>query len=174
MKVRSTKFDGSLHYEFEATEVGDDDGFIALYVPPRSILSSYRGTFPTSRHYLMLWWRDRGYELEVVWHDDWTPEMHYFNIGSSFEWTREVLSWVDLDLDVVWRHGSKPEIDDIDEFDDHRAKWNYPQALVDSCWEAVELIQTLIAGRVSPHFDESLYGWRPGDAIRASSAGKAG
>jgi protein associated with RNAse G/E len=168
VNVASTKYDGSLHYRFRTEVVTRRDTSLALYLPPGIPIESYRGPLVTSRHYLMLWWKDRPYELEVVWHPDWSPEMHYFNIGCGFEWNDESLQWVDLDLDVIWRFGKDPIVDDVDEFDDHKVAWQYPPSLEAECLDAVTAIRSSIADRVSPLFDETLYRWRPGSPVAIS------
>jgi protein associated with RNAse G/E len=164
--VNSTKYDGSLHYLFEAEVVGESEGFLALYVAPGQNMDSYRGSMTTKEHFLMLWWRDRLFELEVVWNRTWRPRMHYVNIGRGFEWYDNQLRWVDLDLDLIWRaNATSVVIDDEDEFEEHRVAFGYPDQLVKEAWAAVDEVQGLFAARAAPYFDGSLYKWRPGAPV---------
>lgn len=159
--VHSTKYDGSLHYHRSLRVVREDPGLIVLYGTPGNMLDSYRGRYMTQFHSLEYYWVDRPYNLEVLWYSDWRPRMHYVNIATPATWDAEQLHFIDLDLDVIWKHERNEFIlDDEDEFELHCKRFGYPAELIAQSWSATAEVHRLFAGRVPP-FDGSLLAWRP-------------
>lgn len=56
--------------------------------------------------------------------------MSYANVGTPAQLDGDVLRWVDLDLDVFTSEDGAVTLDDVDEFDQHRKLFAYPEALV--------------------------------------------
>jgi hypothetical protein len=50
----STKYDGSLHYQFPAGVVREEQDLLMLYVPPGVPVDCYRGQLTTQYHSLGL------------------------------------------------------------------------------------------------------------------------
>ncbi len=130
VRVLSTKYDGSPHYEFEAQLLGRQDGYIRLHVPQGTSLRSYRGEFPVQTTFTALFWTDRWYN---VYHN-YRPAGRrgiesYANVSTPAQFDGETLRWVDLDLDVLTRDGGI-EVDDEDEFADHRVRFGYPDEVI--------------------------------------------
>jgi protein associated with RNAse G/E len=159
--ISSTKFDGSLHYQFDAQLVSASGNEIRVYTPPGCKAVTYRGEVVCTSHALRIFYTDRPWNMMVRWFPDWRFENHYVNIAEPATWDGHVLRWVDLDLDIIHHAGAAdPMLDDEDEFARHRVKWGYPQATVDRCWRAVEEVYGLIRNQ-SPPFDQITTRWRP-------------
>lgn len=159
--VHSTKYDGSLHYRYTTTFVGEEPGLIMLFGQAGMTLESYRGSYTTAFHMLNCYWSDRWYNLEVLWHTDWQPRLHYVNIATPATWRDQTLRFIDLDLDVIWSAATNDIIlDDEDEFIAHQQRFAYPDDLITRAQQTSEAVRTMIALRHYP-FDGSLYGWRP-------------
>ncbi len=160
IEVHSTKYDGSLHYHYPMQVVREEPGLVVTYVAPGVPVASYRGAMTTARHTLAYFWLDRPYNLHINWRADWTPLSHYVNVATPASWDQGVLRFIDLDLDVIWRHDNSLVLDDEDEFEHHRTIFSYPPDLVAESWRSRDEICDLIQRRVHP-FDGSLYAWRP-------------
>ena len=130
VRVLSTKYDGSPHYEFEAQLLGHRDGYVRLHVPRGTLLRSYRGEFPVRATFTALFWADRWYN---VYHNHRPAGRRgiesYANVATPAQFDGETLRWVDLDLDVLTREGGV-EVDDEDEFAEHRERFGYPDDVV--------------------------------------------
>lgn len=161
LPVRSTKYDGSLHYAYDVTVVDDSGDRLLAWAHAGTPLRSYRGPRASPRNFLRVHEVGRDWNLEVMWDTDWRPNKHYVNIALPSTWDDGVLRFVDLDLDISWWADGRVVLLDVDEFDEHRARFGYPDALVDRAWRAVDEVRGLIATRTAP-FDGALYGWRPG------------
>jgi protein associated with RNAse G/E len=161
MRVHSTKYDGSLHYEYPITPVAASATERRVYVPPGTTFVSYRGQWPSKHHMLMLYWSDRPYNLHLSWFFDWRPRLYYVNIATPATWDEDTIRFVDLDLDVVWyRDRDELKVDDEDEFEAQRGRFGYPDGLVREAREAVAEVRAAIGTRQWP-FDGSLEAWRP-------------
>ncbi|HEU5102219.1 MAG TPA: DUF402 domain-containing protein [Roseiflexaceae bacterium] len=159
--VHSTKYDGSLHYRFEASIVREEPGVLMLYQSPGMPVDCYRGQLTTRYHSLGVFWTDRYYNLEVVWDADWRPREHYVNIATPASWEDGTLRFVDLDLDVIWRADSGEVIlDDEDEFELHQVRFGYPRELIHDVQRNAEEVLRLVTCRTYP-FDGNLFEWRP-------------
>ncbi len=167
--VASTKYDGSLHYEYRATVVADHGDRLQAWAPAGTPMRSYRGDRPAPRHVLRLHELGRYWNLEVAWSADWRPYKHYVNIALPSTWADRTLRFVDLDLDVSWWADGGVRLLDEHEFADHRERFGYPQWLVDRAWAAVDEVRALISSRLAP-FDGALYDWRPPRSGTGSSA----
>lgn len=162
--VRSTKYDGSIHYQYGTTLVREEPNLLLLYLAPGTPIVSYRGAMIATHHNLQLYWSDRLYNLHVSWHADWRPRNHYINVATPATWAAGQLQFIDLDLDVIWRSQTgEVLLDDEDEFELHQVRFGYPAALIAECRRASAEVIDLIARRVYP-FDGSLYAWRPNAA----------
>jgi protein associated with RNAse G/E len=161
MRVHSTKYDGSLHYEYRITPVSASSTERRVYVPPGTTFTSYRGQWPSKHHMLMLYWSDRPYNLHLSWFADWRPRLYYINVATPATWDADTIRFVDLDLDVVWfRERGELKLEDEHEFEANRERWAYPDVLVERSWAAVEEVRAAIGARAWP-FDGSLEAWRP-------------
>jgi uncharacterized protein len=159
--VYSTKYDGSLHYQYQTALVHAEPNLLMLYMGPGTPITSYRGSMVALNHTLQLYWSDRLYNLHVNWYADWQPRSHYINIATPATWHDGTLRFIDLDLDVIWRSRTGEVIlDDEDEFVAHQARFGYPADLIERAWRSGEQVRELIARRVYP-FDGSLHNWRP-------------
>ncbi|MCX5661985.1 MAG: DUF402 domain-containing protein [Planctomycetota bacterium] len=165
LPLHSTKYDGSLHYRFMTRPLRESPGELVTYSPPGQRVESYRGASTGVMHMLSYLWSGRHFNLHICWHEDWRPRNLYVNIATPATWHDGAVRYVDLDLDVILRHGAAAlHLDDEDEFEVHRTKWSYPEDLVARCHTAVEEVRALFAKGDWP-FTEKAYAWRPGDEI---------
>ena len=159
--VHSTKYDGSLHYRYGTTVAREEPGLLMLYQSPGMPVDCYRGQLTTKYHSLGVFWPDRFYNLEVVWHPDWRSHEHYVNIATPAAWHDGTLRFIDLDLDVIWRADSgEILLDDEDEFELHQVRFGYPSDLIEQARRSADEVCRMMERRAYP-FDGSLFAWRP-------------
>jgi hypothetical protein len=167
VRVQSTKYDGSLHNDYEAYLLDAPDGGgvssdagapLRLHVPAGTSIESYRGRYETSVAFTALFWPG----LEVWWnvYHNHAPVgrrgfVSYANVSTPAEFDGETLRWVDLDLDVVVM-ADRVELDDEDEFEAHRVRFAYPPDLeARARGAASELLER--AARLRPPFDREAH-----------------
>ena len=77
----------------------------------------------------------------------------YANVATPAQFDGETLRWIDLDLDVLTRKGGV-EVDDEDEFADHRERFSYPDDVVRHALAARDELLRLARSGASP-FDRA-------------------
>ncbi len=167
VRVLSTKYDGSLHNDYEALLIEDDrasdslEGCVRLYVPRGTLLHSYRGDGPIGVAFTALFWPgvDCWYN---VYHNHWPTERHaietYINVSLPAQFDGETIRWVDIDLDVVVRSGHRVELWDEDEFAEHLERFGYPENIVAGARAAAsELVR--LAATAPPPLDRASHIW---------------
>ena len=130
--VASTKYDGSLHYEYEAKLIGREDSMLRLLVEAGSPYRGHNGGGRARERYTALFWTDRDYN---VYHNHRPVGRRriasYANVALPAEIDGDTVRWVDLDLDVILTADGEVVLDDADEFEQHRREFAYPDALVE-------------------------------------------
>ncbi|HEY3503093.1 MAG TPA: DUF402 domain-containing protein [Actinocatenispora sp.] len=145
VRVRYRKYDGALHWHFDAVRLGADEFGTWLGCPPGTTLQ-------------------RGHELTVVWEEAqvllvpeerwWTANFNdepnkteiYCDITSVPTWHGDELRAVDLDLDVVRRRDGRVELLDEDEFAEHQVRYGYtPDVVAAAEASAAELHRAISA-----------------------------
>ena len=162
-----TKFDGSLHNDYEGLLIEDEalpsalDGCVRLHVARGTPLHSYRGDGQIGIAFTALFWpgMDRWFN---VYHNYQPTERHaietYVNVSLPAAFDGETLRWVDMDLDVVVRSGHRVELWDEDEFAEHVERFGYPEDVVQrSLITASELLR--LAAADEPPLDRAAHIW---------------
>jgi len=155
--VRYFKYDGSLHWHFDAIRLGVDRFGTWLGSPAGTALQ-------------------RGVETPVVWEVAqvllvpdgerwWTanfnaaphPTEIYSDMTTVPRWHGDELHAVDLDLDVARRRGGRTELLDADEFAEHQVRYGYPEEVVAAAQEAADDVFRAVSDGAEPFTD----GYRP-------------
>lgn len=134
VKVRFSKWDGTPHWAFDMERLGEDEHGIWLWAAAGTELR--RGSEPSipAKHGFVKvvtsgqWWTS-------LWNEGPWPDgrwIHtYVDVITPAIWDGDTVRMVDLDLDVVRRSDGSVEVDDEDEFDEHRIAMAYPDHIVD-------------------------------------------
>jgi len=128
--VQVYKYDGQLHYEWDAYLDERSDTYAILYeFPNRALTHHTRGktfSFPT-------------YSVEWIPFDEWFTVhigidhkghlQYYCNICLPPTYRDDIISFIDLDIDLIREDGEWTVVDE-DEFHLHRIKYNYPNEVI--------------------------------------------
>jgi uncharacterized protein len=135
VQVRYGKWGGGRHYEFTMSRLGEDEHGVWLGAPEGTTMRRPGYMFRASMEWVCCFARD----------SCWTAAFHprdrheiatYVDITTVPEWSRggdqvsDIVSMVDLDLDVVLGVDGTLLIDDEDEFEQHRVSLAYPAEVV--------------------------------------------
>ncbi|QAY72292.1 DUF402 domain-containing protein [Agromyces protaetiae] len=156
VRVRYRKWDGTRHWHYDGVRLGRDEH------------GEWVG-FPAGTHYDRPGWQfDSEWETVSLFPDaGWTPAFNlghprgtrvYVDLTTTPEWTADAtgttVSMIDLDLDVIERGDGSVYLDDEDEFAEHRAKFGYPDVVVERT-EAHAAALLRAVERREPPFDEA-------------------
>lgn len=131
VRVLSTKYDGSQHYEYHGMLLDDRDGVLRITVEEGSPLVGYRGAGAFRCSMTQLFFSDRWYNVEHNYRPIGRYGMRmYANIATPARLKGDTIHWIDLDLDVVDTEARGLYVDDEDEFAEHRVAMRYPDEVV--------------------------------------------
>lgn len=148
--IRYTKWDGALHWHFDADVVGRDHHGTWVTVPPGGTYR--RGADPPLVD-------EHGFVVLLPEHEWWTAYFNavprgskthriYVDVNTPVRWDGDVAHLIDLDLDVTRSADRTVRLLDEDEFHEHRVRWSYPDHVVDATRTAAAWLVTAIeAGR---------------------------
>ncbi len=156
IRVEFHKHPGTLHWNYEAHLLGEDEYGLWLGVPAgsriykgseeRSIKGAFVQSIAPGR-----WWtavRNIGHRTT-----------HYVDIIRPAEWvSHDHVTMVDLDLDVVRLPDGTVEIEDEDEFTAHRVSLGYPDSWVDMARTTAARVYQALETRREP-FGDVADGW---------------
>jgi len=97
-------------------------------------------------------WLDRWYSIFRFHEPDHTLRNWYCNVNLPPTFNDGVLSYIDLDIDIVVWPDLSYEILDLDEFKANAARYSYPKTVIAGVERAQHDVLTMIGNR-SPPFD---------------------
>ncbi|MBA3250729.1 MAG: DUF402 domain-containing protein [Geodermatophilaceae bacterium] len=157
IRVRSTKWDGALHKDFTALELGTDRHGRWLWLPEGSPVRTPVVTFPAGAGLRLVpehtWW--------TAWFIPGRVECGrqgqlYVDVCTPAECTGDLIEFVDLDLDVERLGEGQVCVLDEDEFEANRHRYDYPAELVDRALRTCGEVLAAVRGAEPPFGGEHL------------------
>jgi len=125
--VAFSKWGDRPHWEYDAMRLGYDPHGTWLGLPSGTAMSRPGATFRTDQRSVLLvppaspfvatFYADGGSSVANI----------YVDITTTPTWDGSTLRMVDLDLDVVKGWTGRVWVKDVDEFADHRVRFDYPR-----------------------------------------------
>ena len=167
MRVVFRKWGDRPHWEYDAFHLGEDEHGTWVGAVPGTRLSRPGAVFTAPGPFVSLVPPDRPFVArfyDPVWAE--TGVDVYVDITTVPEWDGEVVSMVDLDLDVVRGRTGRVWVDDEDEFADHRVRFGYPADVVRLAATSCDAVHAAVTTRLPPY--DGLVG--PGWLTRLAAA----
>lgn len=154
--VQVKKYDGSLHYEWTSRLIDDNDERILLYAGPGRTLQHYtrQACYTYHSHSLECFMRQDGFTVQLDLEPDGAIR-HYSNIGLVPRLDGNIITFIDLDLDLVADRGGEWRLVDEEEFAANQVRFGYPDDVVTHVWNTIEDVNQRIEINAFP-FDGSL------------------
>jgi protein associated with RNAse G/E len=148
LRILSTKFDGSPHYEYWGRLIDQHAGVIRVITDAGTPTRSYRGEGLMRSRMTQLFFTDRWYNVFHNYEPVGRLGMHWYaNVGTPARIEGDTLHWVDLDLDLMHTQVRGLFVDDEDEFAEHQVLMSYPPEVVSRVLEARdELLEAAWSG----------------------------
>jgi uncharacterized protein len=154
VQVRYGKWGGGRHYEFAMSRLGEDGHGIWLGAPAATTIRRLGNVFPATTEWVTCFPRAAGWTASFYPRDRHEIAT-YVDITTVPSWSRDgaldVVSMVDLDLDVVLRVDGELFIDDADEFERHRRALGYPAEIVALAESTAASVYDAIASGDEPY-----------------------
>ena len=154
------KFGGRPHRQVTGRLLGEDSYGTWIATPAGSVVSYHYGSRPTGV--------TRVDAVRLVPVDGWwmamclaepDPRDLYVDVTTPPEWTGPAeITVVDLDIDLVRYRDGRVEVEDEDEFEEHRVSLGYPDAIVEGALRGAAELRAALSGEEEP-FAEHYRKW---------------
>jgi len=152
--VRTYKYDGSEHRHWRAQVSRQEDSLIVLDAKfEEEIRHPLLGTVARETSSVEYYWLDRWYNVFRFVEPTGELRNFYCNVNVPPVLQNDVLSYIDLDMDVLVSPDFSYSILDEDEFAANAARFNYPSEVLDKARSALKELISLIEERAFPFGD---------------------
>lgn len=149
--VRALKYDGTESRRWSATMARQDDRMIVLDAEFEFDVQHHLiGKIPSGTRTVEYYWLERWYNVFRFLEADGTTKLYYCNVNMPPTISLSVLSYVDLDIDILVRPDFSYQILDLDEFTANAARFGYPQQVQRQAQGAVDELISMIKARQVP------------------------
>ena len=149
--VRSTKYDGSRHWEFDSVFVHQEGSLLITTNYAGQELLNPRGSWKTPWDTRNHFWSDRWYNVMLLEKPNGGGlEGFYCNVATPAEFDGENVTYIDLDLDLRVSAQGVLEVLDEDEFLDNSQRMGYSPDVIRESRRALEELKRLAAAAEGP------------------------
>ncbi|MDQ2937041.1 MAG: DUF402 domain-containing protein [Acidobacteriota bacterium] len=145
IEVRASKYDGRLHRTWRAELIHRKGSLVILDGEfDVDIEHALLGTIAAGTSSLEYYWLDRWYSVFRFGLEGGKLRSYYCNVNVPPKFDGQVLSYIDLDIDILVQPDSTYQILDMDEFEKNSALYNYsPEVRENSRRAVAELVQLI-------------------------------
>ena len=151
IEVRAHKHDGQLHRTWPAELLRQEGSLIVLDATfPDEITHDLLGTIASGTHSLEYYWLDRWYNVFRFAQPGGQLRNYYCNVNVPATLVDSVLSYVDLDLDILVDPDFSYRILDVEDFERNTKLYGYSTELQTNAWQALADLVRMIETRAFP------------------------
>lgn len=152
--VRTYKYNGTEHRHWRAQISRRENPLIVLDAKfEDEIHHPLVGTLPYGTVSIEYYWLDRWYNVFRFLHPDGELRCFYCNVNVPPSLHKNVLSYIDLDMDILVEPDLSYTVLDEDEFAANALRFKYPPSVTRQAHRALEQLVTLIESRKFPFVD---------------------
>jgi uncharacterized protein len=145
------KYDGAEHRKWSARLIKEVNSLLVLDAEfDEHIDHELVGTIPIGTVSTEYYWLDRWYNVFRFAEPDGRLKRFYCNINMPPQFDGEVLSYIDLDIDVLVEPDWSFKILDVDDFEGNAKLYNYPAEIQNQVRDALAELVRLIETRTFP------------------------
>jgi protein associated with RNAse G/E len=154
IEVRTFKFDGQPHRTWNAELVRQKDSLLVLDGKfDDDIEHDLLGTIASGTHSLEYYWLDRWYNVFRFSQPNDKLRNYYCNVNMPPKFINGILSYVDLDLDILVAPDFSYQVLDLEDFERNVTAYGYSLEIQANARRAVEELTGMIQLRQFP-FDD--------------------
>ena len=143
--IHAKKYDGRVRKTWTGGVLTESDEVLVLVARfEKTVKHNDLGIIEAGTVSFEHFWFDRWYNVFRFHRPDGTLLAHYVNIAMPAVLEGEILSYTDLDIDVIrWADG-RVEVLDRDDFEKNQVKYSYPPDVIETVEVALSEVLTLI------------------------------
>jgi uncharacterized protein len=154
IEVQALKYDGTEHRRWPALLIERDGPLLVLdAIFEQEIKHDLLGTIASGTISTEYYWLDRWYNIFRFSDRAGRLKSFYCNVNMPPRFDRQVLSYVDLDMDVLVKPDFSYQVLDLEDFEVNVRAYNYSPEVVENAHAAMAELVQLIETRSFP-FDE--------------------
>ena len=151
VEVRAHKYDGTEHRRWPARLVEQRGPLLVLdAVFEDEIQHDLLGTIASGTISAEYYWLDRWYNVFRFSDQAGSLQSFYCNVGLPPSFDGHVVSYVDLDVDVLVKPDFSYQVLDLEDFEENALRYNYPAEVRDNARAALTELKALIETRSFP------------------------
>jgi uncharacterized protein len=153
--VRVLKHDGAEYRRWHANLKSRDGELIVLDAEFEiEVTHESLGTIPKGTRTIEYYWLDRWYNIFQFLKEDGGTRLFYCNVNTPPALEDNVLTYVDLDIDLLIGPDFSYEVLDLEEFEANAELYEYSEQTRRRAQTAVEELKQMIEGRQFPFANE--------------------
>ena len=155
--VRVHKYDGSEHRSWNAKVLRQEGTLLVLDAMfDKEIRHDLLGTIAPGTKSIEYYWLDRWYNIFRFAEPNGELRSYYCNVNVPPAFDGQVLSYVDLDLDILVEPDLSYRVVDFDDFELNAARFGYSEDVQTKARQGLERLVELIEARAFPFSDAGL------------------
>jgi len=149
--IKVLKYDGSDYRQWSGT-VSRREGSLLQLDAAFSIEVSHHslGLISRGTRLVEYYWLDRWYNVLRFLNDDGSTRFFYCNVTTPPKLENELLTYVDLDIDILALPDLSYEVLDLDEFEANAGRYGYDEEIKLRSQAAVDELKSMIEARAFP------------------------
>jgi protein associated with RNAse G/E len=149
--VRVLKYDGAEHRHWSAKIALREGRLIVLDAEfDYDVQHHLLGEIPRGTRTIEYYWLDRWYNVFQFMDNEGKTRLYYCNVSAPPKLEGDVLSYVDLDIDLLVQPDLSYQLLDTEEFETNAGRWGYSAETRRQALAAVAELESMIAGRQFP------------------------
>ncbi len=153
--VRAHKYDGSEHRTWSAQVLRQEGSLLVLDATfDQEIKHELLGTIASGTTSVEYYWLDRWYNIFRFAEPSGELRSYYCNVNVPPAFDGQILSYVDLDIDILVEPDLSYRIVDVEDFEQNAERFGYSAAVQKEARQALESLVGLIEGRAFPFNDQ--------------------
>jgi protein associated with RNAse G/E len=149
--VRVLKYDGAEYRRWNARVKSRDDALIILDAEfEEEVRHDSLGTIPKGTRTIEYYWLDCWHNIFQFLKADGSTRVWYCNVNTPPQFSGNVLSYIDLDIDILVQPDLSYQVMDLDEFEVNAKHYGYSDEVSSRALRSVDELVSMIDTRQFP------------------------
>lgn len=159
MQIKSMKHHGGTHRIWHENKILHKDETEIIGMNNCTSVSESDGrVWKTSGLAIFYFSEDQWFNI-IIMFDEAGKYSFYCNIASPYSIDKNVLSYIDYDIDVIVQQDFTYKIVDIDEYEKHESLWGYTHKIKQQISKAINVLLQMIETKQAPFNEQFVYYW---------------
>ncbi len=156
LTVRVLKYDGTEYRRWSARLWRREGSLLVLDAEfEDDVQHDLLGAIESGTRTIEYYWFDRWYNIFRFMKDDNATRLYYCNINMPPSLKDNVLTYIDLDIDVLVQPDFSYQVLDLDEFESNAERYGYSEEVKSQAQAAVDELVSMIVTRQFPFIESA-------------------